>query len=458
VTLSPAVADAGSVTVDAAGDIACSAATTVDPVCADDTTAALMESPNPVPDAILPLGDNQYEAGSLQEFNDNYANTWGVSSLLLLEHPVPGNHEYTSGSANGYFSYFGAPAGSPSTGYYSYDLGTWHIIALNSNCKSLNDCGPVSTQEEWLRGDLAAHPNTCTLAYWHHPLFTIGQSPPDAPNSTTTAAFLQALWQDLYDAGADIVLTGHDHNYQRWAPQTPAGAPDPTHGIREFVVGTGGRDHHAFISTNANVGAQNDDTFGILRLTLNPGSYGWEFVPTNAGGFTDSGSDTCHAKPGAIPQPSPGTSPAPQAPPGTSQPPESNAPGGTPDQASSGTAVLKLQGRSVTINLKSGRGTMASTCDNVPADHCAVALQLTGSSAAAARKRTVIVGAAKGTIAGDKTGRLTFRLTRKGLTLLRERRAHTVKVTARGSSKNRLGTATKLRQRLTLRGKRTPKR
>src|SRR5205085_6379817 len=188
-------------------------------------------------------------------------------------------------------------------------------------------------------------------------------------------------------------LTGHDHNYQRWAPQTPAGAPDPTHGIREFVVGTGGRDHHAFISTNANVGAQNDDTFGILRLTLNPGSYGWEFVPTNAGGFTDSGSDTCHAKPGAIPQPSPGTSPAPQAPPGTSQPPQSNAPGGTPDQASSGTAVLKLQGRSVTINLKSGRGTMASTCDNVPADHCAVALQLTGSSAAAARKRTVIVGA-----------------------------------------------------------------
>ena len=449
---SPAIADHGSVTVDAAGDIACSANTTVDPVCADDNTAALMESPNPVPDAILPLGDNQYETGSLEEFNDNYANTWGVSSLLPLEHPVPGNHEYKSGNANGYFSYFGAAAGAPSTGYYSYDLGTWHIIAVNSNCKSLNDCGPLSTQEQWLRADLAAHPKPCTLAYWHHPLFTIGESPPDAPNSTTTAAFLQALWQDLYDAGAEIVLTGHDHNYQRWAPQTPTGAPDPTQGIREFIVGTGGRNHHDFITANSNVGAQSDDTFGILRLTLNPVSYDWEFVPADADGFTDSGSGTCHHRPGEIPQPPPQPSP------GTSQPPQSNAPGDTQPQASSGTAVVKLLGRSVTISLKSGRGTMPSTCDNVPADNCGVALKLTASTAAAARKRTVIFGAAKGTIAGGKTGVLKFKLTRTGLMLLRKQRAHTVKVTATGNSKNRLGTATKLRERLTVRGRRAAER
>ena len=151
--------------------------------------------------------------------------------------PAPGNHEYNTSGATGYYGYFGAAAGDPKQGYYSYDLGSWHIVVLNSNCSQVGGCGAGSPQETWLRQDLAAHPTSCTLAYWHHPRFSFGEH----GNDTAT----QALWQALYDNGAEIVLSGHDHNYQRWSPQTPSGTTDATRGIREFVVGTGGKSHYA---------------------------------------------------------------------------------------------------------------------------------------------------------------------------------------------------------------------
>jgi Fibronectin type III domain/Calcineurin-like phosphoesterase len=242
--------------------------------------------------AVLPLGDNQYECGSLSAFQQSYDPSWG--RVKPITHPVVGNHEYlTSGGtgcdpsnagAAGYFNYFGSAAGNPGQGYYSYDLGAWHIIALNSNCTDVGGCAPGTPQGNWLANDLATHSTACTLAYWHIPLFSSGGRA--AQNSLT-------FWQALYAAGADVILNGHDHIYERFAPQNASGQLDDARGIREFIVGTGGANHTSIATVAANSVARDTTTFGVLRLTLHAGGYDWQFVPESGGTFTDSGSATC---------------------------------------------------------------------------------------------------------------------------------------------------------------------
>ena len=242
--------------------------------------------------AVLSLGDNQYYCGSLAAFQASYDASWG--RVKAITHPVVGNHEYlvngaadcTSANANaaGYFAYFGAAAGSPNGGYYSYDVGAWHLIAINSNCTSAGGCGPTKPQGKWLAADLAAHKNQCILAYWHIPLFSSG----GRANANTLP-----IWQQLYAAHADLVLDGHDHIYERFAPQTPAGVADPVNGITEITVGTGGANHTSIAGVVANSVVRDTTSFGILRLTLHSGSFNWQFLPVD-GSFTDSGSAACH--------------------------------------------------------------------------------------------------------------------------------------------------------------------
>jgi hypothetical protein len=179
--------------------------------------------------------------------------------------------------------YYGPRAGTAGLGYYSYDVGSWHVISLNSNV-SMRAGSP---QERWLRADLGAHPGACVLAYWHHPRFSSGTEHGSDPRT-------EPLWQALYDNGAELVLAGHEHNYERFAPQTPAGTADPDRGIREIVVGTGGADHYEFGPPLANSEVRNGDTWGVLKLTLLPGQYRWEFIPVAGKAFTDSGSARCH--------------------------------------------------------------------------------------------------------------------------------------------------------------------
>jgi hypothetical protein len=240
---------------------------------------------------VLVLGDNQYYCGSLTAFQQVYDPTWG--RVKSITYPSPGNHEYlTSGGtgcdasnagAAGYFNYFGAVAAG---GWFSVDIGTWHIISLDSNCSDAGGCGTTSPQGQWLQSDLAAHTNMCTLAFWHIPLFSSGGRA--ASNS-------QPFWNLLYAAHADVILNGHDHIYERFAPQDPSGNYDPTNGIREFIVGTGGADHTSIATVAANSEVRDTTTYGVLELTLHPTSYDWTFVPdTGSGSFTDSGSASCH--------------------------------------------------------------------------------------------------------------------------------------------------------------------
>lgn len=270
----PAAATTDPVLI-ATGDIASCSST------GDEATAALLPA---LPGAIALLGDNVYESGTASEFTNCYAPTWGARKADT--HPAPGNHDYVTANATGYFGYFGAAAGNPSQGYYSYDIGAWHVIALNSNCSDIGGCGAGSAEETWLRADLAAHPAACTLAYWHHPRFSSGAS---HGNQT----FMQLIWQALYDYGADVVLSGHEHNYERFAPQDASGNASLV-GIREFVVGTGGKSHYGFGTPVANSESRNSDTFGVLALTLHPDGYDWRFAPESGKTFTDSGSDACH--------------------------------------------------------------------------------------------------------------------------------------------------------------------
>jgi hypothetical protein len=236
-------------------------------------------------EAILLLGDIQYEEASRQDFEGSFDRSWG--RLKGLVRPIPGNHEYATPAAAGYFSYFGATAGDAGRGYYSYDIGSWHVIALNSNCTKIQGgCNRSGAQATWLRADLAAHRNVCTLAYWHHPRFSSGKYGNDPRTDR--------LWQALYDGGADVVLAGHNHNYERFAPLDPSGRLDRARGIREFVVGTGGRSHDGFRTRAPHSEARDATTFGVLRMGLGEGAYTWEFVPEGKGTFRDSGFDICH--------------------------------------------------------------------------------------------------------------------------------------------------------------------
>src|SRR3954451_645056 len=240
-------------------------------------------------DAVLLLGDNQYLDGSFANYRTVFAPTWGRLGPLLR--PAPGNHEYETPNAAGYYDYFGAAAGDRTQGWYSYDLGTWHVIVLNSNCGAIGGCGPGSPQLRWLEADLAAHPRACTLAYWHHPRFSSGLHNNDPLSD--------AFWRTLYTAGADLVLVGHDHDYERFAPQAPDAQPDPAHGIREIVVGTGGREVRPFTTLRANSEVRNAQDLGILKLRLRTDGYDWQFLPVRGANFTDAGSAGCHNAPDA---------------------------------------------------------------------------------------------------------------------------------------------------------------
>jgi hypothetical protein len=246
-----------------------------------EATAKLLEA---IPGTVMAVGDLAYPDGTQENFAC-YDKTWG--RVKARTRPAVGNHEFHSTGATYYFSYFGAAAGDPTKGYYSYDLGAWHIIALNSECEQIGGCQAGSAEEKWLRADLAAHPAACTLAYFHKPLFSSGGTHGDAPE-------FRPFWQALYDADADVVVNGHDHDYERFAPQNPAGEVDAARGIREFVVGTGGKNHRPFHPPDRNSEVRNADTFGVLKLTLRAHGYEWLFVPEAGKTFADSGTGTCH--------------------------------------------------------------------------------------------------------------------------------------------------------------------
>jgi hypothetical protein len=251
----------------AAGDL-CASSTDCAP------TANLIGSINPT--TVLTTGDNAYNTGSASDYASYYDPNWG--RFKSITKPAPGNHEYDYGNQQtGYFAYFDNPPP-----YYSYDVGSWHFISLNGELSASNG----SAQETWLRNDLAQHSNMCTLAYWHEPRWSSGYHGGDSYYGT--------FWTDLYNAGADVVLNGHDHDYERFAPQNPSGALDNARGLREFVVGTGGASHYTFNAPVANSEVRDSTTFGLLKLTLHANSYDWQFVRASGGTFTDSGSASCH--------------------------------------------------------------------------------------------------------------------------------------------------------------------
>ncbi len=268
--------NSNAVVLVAAGDIA---------DCADlsgaEATAKLLEK---IPGTVIAIGDLAYPDGSRENFNC-YDKTWG--RVKDRTRPTVGNHEFHSKDAAYYFEYFGKAAGDPRDGFYSYDLGAWHILALNSECLEVGGCDAGGRQEKWLRADLAAHPSACTLAYFHKPLFSSGGKHGDDPE-------VKALYQALYDANADVILNGHDHDYERFAPQDANGKADSTRGIREFVVGTGGKNHRPFGAPHANSEVRNADAFGVLELTLRSNDYEWQFISEAGRNFTDAGSGVCH--------------------------------------------------------------------------------------------------------------------------------------------------------------------
>jgi hypothetical protein len=291
----PAVASAADPVIAAAGDIACDSTNAsfnggagTASACRQRAVSDLLVG-QPIA-AVLTLGDHQYENDAYAAYVRVFEPTWG--RLKSLIHPVIGNREYTTPGAAGYFDYFNGPgvltgpAGERTKAYYSYDVGTWHVIALNSNCSQVGGCSTTSPQTTWLRSDLAARPSPCTLAYFHHPRFTSG-----TPGNNTA---VQPLWQALYNANADVVLNGHAHGYERFAPLTPVGTLDNARGIRQFVVGTGGRSHQTFISSQPNTEVRNNTTFGALTVALHPTSYDWQFNPERGATFTDRGSALCH--------------------------------------------------------------------------------------------------------------------------------------------------------------------
>jgi hypothetical protein len=272
----PAVA-AGDPVLVGAGDIAdCSSR-------ADGATGRLLDR---IPGTVFTLGDNAYPQGSGRDFRRCYEPTWGRHARRTR--PALGNHDYLTRGADGYFDYFDPDPGARGRGSYSYDRGTWHIVVLNSNCEHIGGCGPRSPQVRWLRRDLAANRDRNVLAYWHHPRFSSGKHGGDRR--------VRTFWEVLYAAGADVVLNGHEHDYERFAPQDPAGRADPRYGIRQFIVGTGGAPTRgrAWKAPNSTIFGR---THGVLRLVLKPHSYTWRFVPIAGGSFRDAGTGLTHGAP-----------------------------------------------------------------------------------------------------------------------------------------------------------------
>jgi acid phosphatase type 7 len=287
-TISPTPTPAGTdPVVMAAGDIICDSLTTTTSGCRQMDVSQVFVKQNPA--AALILGDLCHTP-SANCFNNYYAPSYG--RFKSISYPTTGNHEYLVPGAIYYFDYWNGvgnqtgQAGDRAKGYYSFDIGTWHLIALNSQCSDAGGCNAGSAQYTWLQNDLATHTNKCTLAYYHIPVFSSG----GRANNNALQMFTL-----LYNNNVDVVLDGHDHIYERFAPQNPSGQADAVRGIREFIVGTGGANHTSIASIAANSEIRNVDTFGALKLTLHPTGYDWQFVPAaNTGTFTDSGSNTCH--------------------------------------------------------------------------------------------------------------------------------------------------------------------
>ncbi|MFE9043428.1 RICIN domain-containing protein [Streptomyces sp. NPDC007818] len=276
-TRTPLPGPGKTVTVAAAGDI-CGAACgqTADIVTAMD------------PDAVITAGDNAYEKGTVAEFQSQYEPTWGA--FHSNTYPTPGNHEYSTPGGAGYFDYFeskGVPTGGRDKGYYSYDIGDWHMVALNTHVPR----GAGSAQEKWLRADLAESDRPCTMAYMHYPRFSSGTH---GDNTT-----VKALYQALTDHKADIAVVGHDHHYERFAPAMVDGTEDAANGLRTFVIGTGGRGLYSGRTTSAGPSEVfHNNTFGVGRFDLSATGYDFTFTPAAGRTFTDSVSGSCHAKTG----------------------------------------------------------------------------------------------------------------------------------------------------------------
>jgi acid phosphatase type 7 len=297
-TTTTTVPPAGDPKVAAAGDIACAPpAVRTSSSCHHQATANLLAAGNY--DAVVPVGDLQYECGQPSAYTAVYHPSWGQHKARTR--PVHGDHEYTgpggctTPGSSGYYSYFDGAASpnqpdctSACQGYYSYELGTWHVVVLNTDCSQPGvggSCGSTSPQGRWLAADLAAHPSQCTLAFWHLPRWNYPGSLSGSSSYFATA---------LYNAGAEVVVSGNNHFYARFAPQTPGGAANPN-GIRQFIVGTGGKSLHGFSGPpEPDVEVSQNTTYGILELTLHPGSYSWRFVPEAGRTFTDTGTNTCH--------------------------------------------------------------------------------------------------------------------------------------------------------------------
>jgi 3',5'-cyclic AMP phosphodiesterase CpdA len=252
--------------------------------CGDDDDEETADLVAGIPGTVFLAGDNAYSRGSLNEYRNCYDPGWG--RFLDRTHPAPGNHEYETAGAAGYREYFGTRATPEGTTWYSWDAGDWHVVTLDSDCASVGGCEASSPQGKWLTADLAASDARCTLAIWHHPRFSSG----DHGNH----AFMEPFWRILYDADADLVISGHDHDYERFAPQDPSGKADTERGMRELVVGTGGGGLRPFKAIRTNSEVRDAKTHGVIRLALGPDGYSWDFVPVAGRTFTDSGSASCH--------------------------------------------------------------------------------------------------------------------------------------------------------------------
>jgi hypothetical protein len=271
----PGVGQTATVTLVGAGDIAS---------CSQNNDSATAKLLGNIPGTVFTLGDNVYPSGTITQFAKCYDPTWGRHKARTK--PTLGNHDYNTNGSSAYFNYFGARAGARGKGYYSYDRGAWHIVALNSNCDKVGGCGIDSPQGRWLRNDLANNPSRCTLAYFHDPLYASGTG--------SNAPEVKPFWNTLYNRGGEIILAGNAHRYERYAKITPGGARSAK-GIRQFIVGTGGEpggDYNGPDHPDMQVMKRN--TPGVLKLNLRADSYAWKFVPVAGKTFTDSGTDPCH--------------------------------------------------------------------------------------------------------------------------------------------------------------------